>query len=148
MISIFLTNDINFLAIIIAAVTAFILGGLWYSQYLFGKKFMQLTGMNSSVLNTEEKAAGKKRANRAMGITFIALLVTAFALERIQYYLIRPRLCFSIGVAIFFWLAFAAATNISEYLYVTKPRPWLLFVLNQAYVLTSFILMTLVIFFI
>lgn len=36
--------DVNYLAVLAAAVSAFVLGGLWYSPALFAKKWMAYTG--------------------------------------------------------------------------------------------------------
>jgi hypothetical protein len=37
-------NEINYLAVIVAAVVAFGLGALWYAPPVLGKRWMQLTG--------------------------------------------------------------------------------------------------------
>ena len=36
--------DVNYLAVLLAAVAAFILGGIWYSPALFAKKWLAYTG--------------------------------------------------------------------------------------------------------
>lgn len=61
--------DINWLAVVLAAVSAFILGGIWYGP-LFGKLWMEHSGM------TEEKA---KSANMGMtyGLAFVFSLIAA-----------------------------------------------------------------------
>ncbi|HSR41197.1 MAG TPA: DUF1761 domain-containing protein, partial [Longimicrobiales bacterium] len=63
---------INWLAVVVAAVSTFILGGLWYGP-LFGKTWMAASGM------TEEKA---KQGNMAMifGVSFLLQLVAAAVL--------------------------------------------------------------------
>ena len=63
-------SQINVLAILIAAFSSFVLGGLWYSPMLFGRVWMQETGI------TEEST---KKANmpRIFGLAFIASLVIA-----------------------------------------------------------------------
>ena len=43
-------NAINYLAVLTAAVACFVIGGLWYSNLMFGKAWMKESGM------TEEKA--------------------------------------------------------------------------------------------
>lgn len=65
-------EDINWLAVLLAAVSAFALGALWYGP-LFGKMWMQLTGM------TEEKA---REANMPLifGMAFLLELAAAMAL--------------------------------------------------------------------
>lgn len=39
-------QNLNWLAIIVAAVSAFILGGLWYSPLMFAKRWMKETGIS------------------------------------------------------------------------------------------------------
>lgn len=137
------TDSINYLGIILAAIASMVIGMLWYTV-LFGKKWKELMEVDPSVeMNMMKSAAAKK----ALGINFIATLVTAYGLERIQYYMVIPRLSFLLGTVILFWLAFVVATNLNEYLFATKPKPWLLFVLNQGNMIVSLLVMTLVIFY-
>ena len=64
--------DINYLAVVLAALSAFVLGGLWYSPLLFAKPWIRLNGFNEEEM--------KKNANMAMifGIAFLCNLVCAF----------------------------------------------------------------------
>ena len=39
---------INYLAVLVAAVVAFVMGGLWYSPLLFGKAWAKLRGIDSA----------------------------------------------------------------------------------------------------
>ena len=40
-----LTNDLNWLAVIVGAVVAFLLGWLWYSPKMFGTKWAEGVGV-------------------------------------------------------------------------------------------------------
>ncbi|HEX6928948.1 MAG TPA: DUF1761 domain-containing protein [Gammaproteobacteria bacterium] len=64
-------SEINIWAVLAAAVSAFVLGGLWYSV-LFGRIWMRETGM------TEEKAQQGHPA-RVFGGAFILSLLAAYA---------------------------------------------------------------------
>ena len=66
-------QNLNWLAIIAAAVSAFILGGLWYSPLLFAKRWMKETGI------TEEST---KNANmiRIFSLAFILSCIASFFL--------------------------------------------------------------------
>src|SRR5688572_7333989 len=66
-------NEINYLAVIVAAIVAFGLGAVWYAPPVLGKKWMQLTGRNP------ENATGENTA-LAMGLAFLATLIGVFAL--------------------------------------------------------------------
>jgi hypothetical protein len=66
-------QNLSWLAIVIAAVSAFVLGGLWYSPLLFAKRWMKETGI------TEEST---KSANmtKIFSLGFILSCIAAFFL--------------------------------------------------------------------
>jgi len=66
-------QNLNWLAIIVAAVSAFGLGAIWYSPLMFVKRWMKETGI------TEESA---KEANmiKIFGLSFLLSLVASFFL--------------------------------------------------------------------
>lgn len=64
-------ETINYLAVIVAALSAFLIGGLWYSPLLFGKVWMQETGISE---NDQQGHPAK-----VYGISFAFSLVAAFA---------------------------------------------------------------------
>ena len=66
-------QNLNWLAIIVAAVSSFALGGLWYSPLLFAKRWMKETGI------TEEST---KNANmiKIFTLAFILALIASFFL--------------------------------------------------------------------
>lgn len=66
-------HNLNWLAIIVAAVSAFVLGGLWYSPLMFVKRWMKETGI------TEEST---KKANmfKIFGLAFVLSLIASFFL--------------------------------------------------------------------
>src|SRR5690349_1608081 len=64
-------QNLNPWAILVAALSAFVLGGLWYSRILFGGVWMKANGFEA-----EPPAAGAK----TFAITFVFSLVMAFNL--------------------------------------------------------------------
>lgn len=66
--------NINFLAVLVAALIPMILGFIWYNPKVFGTAWMAATGM------TPEKA---KNSNMAVvfGVSFILALMLAFGLQ-------------------------------------------------------------------
>ena len=66
-------GDINWLAVATATVTAFLLGGLWYSNRLFGTRWMQEIGL------TEESIEQSNTA-RTFGTTLVLQFIAATAL--------------------------------------------------------------------
>jgi len=43
-------NKINFWAVIVAAVVAFVLGALWYGPFLFGKAYLEVRAVNPAAI--------------------------------------------------------------------------------------------------
>ena len=66
-------GDINYLAVLVAAVIAMVLGGLWYSPVLFGNVWMKLQGF------TEEELK-KASPTVPMLVSFITSLLEAVVL--------------------------------------------------------------------
>jgi len=66
-------STINFLAVFVAALGSFILGGLWYSPVLFGKAWMAEN-------NLSEEELKKSNPARIFGFAFLWSLVMAFNL--------------------------------------------------------------------
>lgn len=51
-----ITADINWLAVIAGAIAAFILGWLWYSPKMFGKKWMEGVGLSPDSMKSSTHA--------------------------------------------------------------------------------------------
>lgn len=67
--------DVNYLAVAAAALSAFLLGGLWYSPVLFAKKWSAYTGHGDC-----EGEDGKPKGNSGLifGGAFLLSLVAAY----------------------------------------------------------------------
>lgn len=66
--------SLNYLAILAATVSTFLLGGLWYSPLMFGAAWMQEVGVNP------EAPGEKEKLGRIMGVSFVLELIMAFNL--------------------------------------------------------------------
>jgi hypothetical protein len=66
-------SKINYLAVLVAALANFLLGGLWYSPLLFGKAWMRANNFTDTDLQTFSKA-------RMFGWSFVFSLVMALNL--------------------------------------------------------------------
>lgn len=64
--------DINLFAVIVAAASSFLLGGLWYSAALFGAAWNRENGSNP-------KGSEGRHPARVFGTSFLFALVAAFA---------------------------------------------------------------------
>ena len=120
---------LNWLAIVVAAVVPFVLGGLWYGP-IFGKTWMAASGV------TEEKA---KQGNMQMifGVSFVLQLMQAFVLA--MFIGSEATLGFAVfagASAGFFWVATGFGV---VYLFEQRPLPH--FAVNGGYQAVSFTLM-------
>lgn len=115
------TGQINYLAVIAAAVSAFLLGGLWYTA-LFSKLWMAASGV------TEERAAQANQV-KVFGIAFIWSLLGAYVFAMF----LGPEPAFGFATAAgfaagLFWVAGSFAIN-----YQFEQRPVSLLLINGGY---------------
>ncbi len=115
-------GQVNYLAVLAAAVSAFVLGGLWYSPLLFGKAWMRLSGI------TEERAAQANQA-KVFGIAFIWSLLGALVFAMF----LGPAPAFGFAAAAgfaagLFWVAGSFAIN-----YQFEQKPFGLLLINGGY---------------
>jgi hypothetical protein len=66
-------QNLNWLALVVAAVSAFVLGGLWYSPVMFAKRWMKESGVT-------EESARNSNMFKVFGLAFLLSLVAAFFL--------------------------------------------------------------------
>ena len=63
--------EMNYFAVVAAAVSAFLLGGIWYAKPVFGKAWMAASGV------TKERAAEANQA-KVFGVAFVWSLLGAY----------------------------------------------------------------------
>lgn len=125
--------EVNFLAIILAAVASFIVGGVWYSPMAFAKQWMQETGL------TEEKCKQsdmKIVMGGAFALNFLAALVLALFLGPNPELMKAVGFGFATGAC---WVGTAFGVN-----YLFEQRSLRLFLINAGYVTVQFTVMGLV----
>ena len=64
-------TDVNILAVLVAAVSSFLLGGLWYSPVLFHKAWNREAGRG-------ENPEKMKHPGRVFGVAFVFALIAAW----------------------------------------------------------------------
>ena len=65
---------VNYLAVLVAAVVTFVIGGIWYSRALFGPRWMAAVG------KTEEECRKGNRGTALFG-AFVSALMMAYVLH-------------------------------------------------------------------
>lgn len=106
--------------IVIAAITQFILGAVWYSPLLFGNKWMQI--MEATHFSKEELQKMQKAMGPFYALQFLLTLFSTFALVNLAA--VTP---FSLyHIAFWVWLGFIVPTQIAGVIWGnTKKKFWL-----------------------
>lgn len=124
----------NVLAIIVAAVVAFLLGGLWYSPLLFARQWMA-----AHAHSPEDVARMKADAPRAYGISFVAFLVMAFILQLILNHVDAHTWISGALWAAHLWLGFAVTIGLMANVYSGKK--FSVFLIDAGYQLVYLLVM-------
>jgi hypothetical protein len=122
--------EISWIAVIVAAVVKFVIGGVWYMP-LFGKQWRQLQGI-------PESAAMTGLASAMLG-GFIADLVMAYILARFVVHYGPASLAEGALIGFMAWIGFAATITSSQIFY--EGRSWKLWAINNGYLLIGLVVM-------
>jgi hypothetical protein len=126
--------DVNWWAIIVAAVVKFVIGGIWYMP-LFGKQYRELMGV--------AEGSDMSGLGPAMGVQFVGDLVMSYILAPfiIHYGASSGGTSLGVGILIGFmaWLGFVAAVTVAQRFY--ERRPWALWAINNGYLLIGIVVM-------
>ena len=108
--------EINYLAAVAAAVSSFLLGGLWYSPIMF------LNPWNAAMGRTAESKQGHPA--RVFGLSFVFALVSALAFASLLGP--APALSDALQMALIVGLCFVAASFGINYQFADRPLSALL----------------------
>lgn len=123
---------VNYMAVVIAAVLAMVVGFAWYSKAVFGKRWMKLVGQ------TDED---QKKGNMPMlfGIMFVGALVEAYILAHFIHYAGAYSLVNGVKTGVWAWLGFVATTSLANTLF--EKRSMELYWVNAGYALANLMVM-------
>ena len=119
--------EINYLAVVAAAVSAFVLGGLWYSPLFFARPWMRLSGQSEETLKSGSPAM-------IFGGAFLLSLVAAFVFA--MFLGPRPGVQFATSAGLAAGLGWVATSL--GILYLFERRPIGLWLINGGYVTLQF----------
>ena len=118
-------SQINWLAVLVAALAYFMLGAVWYSKALFGSKWAALVGLDMS--NPDKK----KGMGKMMAGTFAFIIVTCIALDllvlRLDLFVIASALKLGLITGICF------ATTAVSISFIYESRPTALYFIDCGY---------------
>ena len=126
---------INYIAVLVASVVGFMLGGLWYSNVLFGKTWITLMGF------TDQKMEDMKKQGLAKNYIAMAIgkLLMAFVLAYAIAHGGITTMLHGAMKGFWVWLGFVAPVMMGSVLWEGKPVK--LYVLNVSYYLVSLVVM-------
>lgn len=130
--------DINFLAVLVAAVVSFAIGHLWYSPVLFGKQWMAEMGKTPE----EMERSMKDGMGRILGLGFAVSFVTAYALAVLISLATISAPADGIKLAFVVWFGFVATLHYQGILYGEKSKH--LFLIQAGYDLVALLAMGLI----
>jgi hypothetical protein len=122
-------SQINYLAVILAALTSFVVGGLWYSSLLFGKIWMKEAGIS-------RENAKKSSMIKTFGLSFVLSLVICFNLAAF----LGPESDFLWGMMAGGLAGIGWATASLGVLYLFEGRSLKLFLINGGYNAVNYII--------
>ncbi len=117
---------INYLAVLVATIVHFLIGGLWYG-ILFSNKFVELIGWNQEKLKQMES----HNPTKEMIIAFISSLVLCYILALFVQYTKANTAREGLQTAFWLWLGFVATTQLATVVF--EERNPGLYLLNVGY---------------
>jgi hypothetical protein len=123
-------EHLNIWAVFVAALSTFLIGGLWYSPAVFGKAWMKENGF------TEESLKNSNMV-KIFGLTFFLALIAAFNLAMFMGPEDKPEMGAMWGfLAGFGWVATFIGTH-----YLFERKSFRLFLINAGYSIVTLTLM-------
>ena len=123
-------SKLNYLAVLVAAVSAFLIGGVWYSPALFGAAWMKATGLS-------DEALGKRNMAMVFGVAFLLCAIMSFNLA--AFLAGPPNLAWGITAGALAGIGWVAASFGLTYLF--EMRSMKLFLINAGYHAVTFMVM-------
>ena len=107
---------INLLAVLVAAIATFVLGGLWYSPLLFGKVWVRAHGYTP-----EKMEAMRAGVGRSYAVSFLCYLVMATVMALLIGATDTVTALGGVRLGAVCWLGFAATIGLTANLFSDKP---------------------------
>ncbi|MBT4384837.1 DUF1761 domain-containing protein [Candidatus Peregrinibacteria bacterium] len=128
---------VNYIAVILSAVAAMIIGSIWYSPLVFGKAWMKLAGVKEP-----KKDEANKQMLKGMGLGLVTMLVMAYVLARFMDIMVVVDSNGALEMSLWLWLGFMLPLTLGSFLWEGKDVK--LSFLNAAYWLVTLEVMALI----
>jgi hypothetical protein len=126
----------NYWAVVVAAVAAFVVGAVWYSPLLFGKAYMTLRGLNPGAM------AGMRPPVPELLGEFVRNVVIAYVLARFVVSLGVVDGMGAVQLGLWVWIGFQAMLLIGAVLH--EKMPWKLYAIHAGDALVKTLLMAVI----
>ncbi|KAF7772892.1 hypothetical protein PMAN_b0525 [Pseudoalteromonas marina] len=126
-------SDINFISILVAALSSFTLSSVWYSNLLFRQAWLESCGLTELDLQSANK---KRTCVGTFSFSFLAAFVLSIFLGNESSLGLSVGTGFAIGL---FWVSSSLGLS-----YLYEQRPVKLFLINSGYYVSQFSLMGLI----
>ena len=131
--------EVNYLAVFLAGVSSMVVGSIWYAKGVMGKTWQKLVKLDDDKM--------KNGAAKALIITFVLSLVTAYVLAHVAFlsnkFFGHSFMQDAVMTAFWLWLGLTAARMVTHDLF--EQRPTKLTVMNVAHELVTLLVMGVVI---
>ena len=130
-------HHLNWLPILVAAISTMVVGFLWYSPLLFAKAWMREMGYDPN--DKAQIAEMQKSAGPAYAGSFFASLVSAYILALFLHMLQNYTLHFGLIIGFHVWLGFVATVQLTGVMFMKQSTK--LFAINTGYQLVCYLAM-------
>lgn len=124
----------SLLPTLVAAVAAFLLGGLWYSPLLFARAWVAAHGYTEA-----DVQAMRANAPKAYGISFICFLLMAHVLAWLAHLTGANGWLYGVHLGFLCWIGFAFTIGLTAQVY--SNRKFAVFLIDAGYQLVYLLLM-------
>ncbi len=130
-------GELNWLAIGVATITYYALGGLWFSQFVFGKAWNKSIGF--------EQPKNYKFSPAFYVGPFIGSLIASIATALLVYTLDVQSLGDGLLLGLITGAGYAGAVSVTNAITPTNPRPLVHGIINGAYHMVGIVVVALII---
>ncbi len=132
-----LAIDVNYVAVLVAAIAAFAAGMVWYSPAVMGKKYMKVMGKSE-----KDMKKGMKGMETTMFMGLILNVIMAYVLANILEVTGAWTIMDGVQGAFWLWLGFVATTLYGAVIWEKKSMDW--FIISAGHYLVSMLVMGIV----
>jgi hypothetical protein len=129
--------SVKWVAVIVAAIAAVVIGGLWYAPFLFGKVWQRSIGKTDA-----ELVAMRKKAGPGYALAIVGALVTAWVVAVTVKWAGATTAMDAVEVGVIVWLGYIVSQMVIGTMF--EGRSWTLFGINMSNQLVNILVMALV----